>query len=430
MNRWFKWLFNAESPAAARAKSEGNVRIADDKVIYSPREGFRETVIDLSKLQYVYLYMTESCQNLVLNDYHQHFIPCSVNGFANFFQHLARRLSLDEKVFYENLNKNKPQKTELWRGDNSNNGRISEQFEPTDLRKALARGFCIHSQPEQQISWDMTSEALAGSAFVYQQKNEYELTELCFRHPVQLGNLILDDWRYYLPIHLRLDVPLDSFYTNLHMDGNGDQNYFLAKKALVAVLGETNEGYERNDQNACYWHFEGLKFSLIYWYDSQHGYESGYAYLAVQNERAYPDYLIDSEYEQNGTISKLMLLDKSFTIGSDFRRSRYFLKTPQLAASMLSPEKQFLIWMDEANGKVGFANKDHAMIFPLAVVTQFQLENVYPGRSGGGTYFSAILQDNDRQSILIGDCNALDPFLNSISELVQLPIIELPPSEA
>ena len=430
MNRWINWLIDAYKPAPVAVKPEAEVRVSGDKVFYSLKKGYRETVIDLTQLQYLYLYSTENTQNLVLNDYHQHFIPCSAIGFEVFFKYLLHQLSLDPAKFFENLAHKKPVKLELWRAEKVDNCQVTGSADQTiDFAKELAAGFWVCASPRQWISWDMTSEALAGLPCVYQTTNEYGLTEIRFHYPVRLGNLLLDDWRYYLP-HVRLDVPLDNFYTNLRIKGNGDQNYFLVKNALCEMMGEAIDGFERKDQNACHWLFNGLKFSLVYWYDSASSYESGYAFLSVQNERIYPDYLTDHAYELNGTFSKFLFLQHDFQIGSDFRRSPYFKRTPQIVASRLTDVKnKFIIWIDEPGAKVGFANRDNAMIFPLGVLIKFQLQNVTPGRSGGGCYFSATLTEGSQQSILIGDCYALDPYMSKMAELVLLPVFELTPYE-
>lgn len=432
MTHWIKWLTGSAKPAPAPQKSEGEVRLDGDTVIYTARQGYREAVIDLTQLQYVYVYTTENCQTLVLNDYHQHLIPCSAAGFALLFQHLSQQLAFDEKKFFEALAGNKAVKAELWRAKGFDNCRIPDLSDDgAQLSHELSEGFWVCAETRHWISWDMTSEALAVLPFVHQTTNEYGLTEIRFHHPVQLGNLLLDDWRYYLPAHLRLDVPLDSFYTNLRIQGNGDQNYFLAKKALMEILGKSIEGYEREDQNNCQWLFHGLKFSLIYWYDGKYSYESGYTYLSVQNERSYPNYLIDQHYELNATISKRLLIEHNFRIGSDFRRSQYFRQTPQtIAKELIASSKNFMIWLDEPNGKAGFANEENAMIFPIAALTGFSLQNVLPDRSSGGTYLSAILKEGDPQSILIGDCRAFDPYITQAVELLQLPVHEIDPYEA
>jgi hypothetical protein len=426
MNQWINWLFNSEKPAPTAIKKEGNVYLEGDKAIYCAREGFRQTVIDLNQLQYIYIYTTESCQNLVLNNYSQHFIPCSVGGFEIFFQHLASRFSLDEKKFREILVSKKPEKVELWRANVPDNCKILD-FPGTLLpaEKELSDGFWLCTEPRQWISWDMTSEVLAALPLVYQTTSEYGLTEIRSQFPVQIGNLILKDWRYPLATHLRSDVPLDSFYSNVRVNGNGDQNYFLVKDALCKIWGQATTIYERDDQNSCQWMVNGIKFALIYWYDSRFSYQSGYAYLEIKNERNYADYLIDTDYETNIQLSKCLFLDRHFATGSDFRRSRYFQQTPPKVVEQLTGLTiKFVIWLDELNGKVGFANLENAMIFPLDIIASFQCQNVIPDRSSGGTYLSAVLKAGETHSILIGDCNSFDAYVSQLAEMIQLPITE------
>ena len=425
MSQWFNWLFGSEKPAPSPVKSDGEIRLSGDKAIYLARKGYRETVIDLSQLQYVYVYTTDHCQNLVLNDYHQHFIPCSIAGFESFFQYLSSRFSFDKAKFFEVLASNKAQKVELWRAKIPNNCRILNS--PGDLilkGTELCKGFRISSTPSQWISWDTTSQELAALPAVNQTINEYGLAEIRFHSPVQVGSLVLDDWRYYLPTH-RLDVPLDSFYSNLRIEGNGDQNYFLVKKALGDMFGEATGIYEREDQNSCHWIVDGIKFSLIYWYDSRFSYQSGYAYFCVKNERIYPDYLTDPAYELNLEMTNFLFIGKSFSIGSDFRRSQYFRQTPLKVVEQLAVlSASFIIWLDKPNGRVGFANRESAMIFPLEILASLQCENVIPDRSSGGAYLSAILKQGDQQCILIGDCYSFDPYVSQLAEMIGLPVAE------
>ncbi|MEO6286790.1 MAG: hypothetical protein ABIN80_04970 [Dyadobacter sp.] len=421
MRQWINRLFNPENPAPAIIKKEGNVYLEGDKAIYARQEGYRKTVIDLAQLQYIYVYTTEGSQNLVLNNYSQHFVPCSATGFQAFFQHLSDRFLLDEKKFYEILASSKPQKVELWRADSPDNCKITDH--PDSTEKGKCEGFWICSSPPQWISWDMTSQELVDSPLTTQTTNEYGLTELRFHFPVQIGNIILDDWRYLFPGHLRLDVPLDDFYSNVRISGNGDQNYKLLKKALETILGDAESIYERDDQNSCQWMVNGIKFALIYWSDSRYSYESGYAYFNVKNERTYPHYLTDPAYESNIELSKYLCLEHSFRIGSGFRQSRYFQQTPQKVANQLILSSAgFIFWRDTPNVKVGFANRENAMIFPLENLASFHCENVFPDRSSGGAYLSAILKEGVQQSILIGDCNSFDAYISHLTEMTQLPV--------
>ncbi|MHA4741941.1 hypothetical protein [Dyadobacter sp. MSC1_007] len=63
------------------------------------------------------------------------------------------------------------------------------------------------------------------------------------------------------------------------------------------------------------------------------------------------------------------------------------------------------------------------------MLVSFQLQNVLPGRSGGGTYLSAMLKEGYPQSVLIGDCYAFDPFVAPLTDLTQIPVEELTPYE-
>ena len=426
MAKWLNWFFYSEKPAPALIKSDGEIHLEGDKAIYSAREGYRKTVIDLSKLQYIYVYTTENAQNLVLNDYSQHIINCTVTGFDIFFRYLSSQYLLDENQFLKILASRKPQKVELWRANNPDNCQILDFPEnSTRIENQQSQGFWICSSPRQWISWDMTSQELADLPLVYQTTNEYGMSEIRFHFPVQIGNLVLDDLRYSFPGHLRLDVPLDDFYSYLRIKGNGDQNYFLAKEALGKTLGEVASEYKRDDQSTCQWVVDGIGFALIYWYDSRFSYESGYTYLNIKNQRTYPEYLTNADYELNIQLSKYLCIARSFSIGSDFRRSQYFQQTPRKVVSqLLVSSAQFIVWLDEFNGKAGFANAENAMIFPLEMLTGFQCQNVVPDRSNGGVYLSAIFKQGIQDSILIGDCHSFDPYIKQLEELIQLPVTE------
>jgi hypothetical protein len=427
MTSWINWLFKSGNVAASPVIREGEVCLEGDSVIYSPKKGYRTTLIDLARLQYVYIYTTENSQNLVLNDYHQHFIPYSVNGFESFLKQLAIRLSLDEKQLLEILADKKPRKVELWRANTPDNCLIIDFPDHSDPKeKKQCEGFWICSSPRQWISWNMTSQELEDLPLTYQTTNEYGLTEIRFRFPVQIGNLLLHNWRHSYPGHLRLDVPLDDFYSNVRIQGNGVQNYLLVKKALEKIWGEAATVYERDDQNSCQWIVDGIKFALIYWHDSRFSYESGYAYLNVKNQRTYPDYLTNADYELNIQLTKSFLLERSFRIGSDFRRSAYFQQTPRKVVSQLKAgSARFIIWLDKLNGKIGFANLENAMIFPIENVASFQCQNVVPDRSSGGAYLSAILKQNAQHCVLIGDCYSFDAYVQDLAEMTRLPISEL-----
>ena len=324
-NRWFAGSNRVHLPVTA----DGAVRVEGDKVICTSRNPLLNAVVDLTQLQYVYLVTLGKQKNLFLFDHHQHHIPCGIAGFEKFFTELVNRFPIDQDKFFGALPGKGDVKILLWRATPLNNGEwMRASRDATEIRNELAKGFWVLSEPRQWISWDITSDQLAEQPCAYAVTNAYGLQEIRFHYPVEVAAFRLYDFRYYFPRNARTDVPVDHFYTNLRLDGNGDQNYFLAKEALLPLLGVGTTFYEREDQNAYYWEYEGLKISLLYWYDAYATYESGYATLSIHNEKEYPEYLTDRDYERKLFVTERIALETPFTIPSHFRKSIYFKKVP------------------------------------------------------------------------------------------------------
>jgi hypothetical protein len=412
----------------------GYVEIRNNRVIWSDGPSKKDEVVDLGKLEYVYLRIRKNAlgdfhPELVFFDHHQHIIPVELTGFAGVYQALAQLPGFDSKAYSAHSTKKEAFKVQLWRKQKAANCLPAFDLEADEkLRAELATGFWVNLAPKEMVSWDMTSDTLSRKAFTYFQTNEFGLPEIRFKRSVQLGNLLLYDFRYYLPVNTRTDVPLDSFYSNLHLEGNGDRNYFKVKDLFNRLMGAPASFYEREDQMASTWVWNGLRFHLVYWYDSETFFESGHAFLSVQNLRKYPALMDPAEYEARMEISAKLLIPVELFIHSGFRESHFFKSTPGKIRMLLEKEGiPFIIWRDEPNGKLGFANPQHAMIVPVAELESLELQNIYPAKGSGGTYLSAIDIKGKSLKLIIGDCHALDPYLEILTQLSGLSVTERTP---
>lgn len=392
--------------------NRGKVEIAGNRVVCADDKGVYSCQVNLDDLQYAYVAVDRNGQSLLfLFDHHQNFIPATFSGFKNVYAELSRRFGFNDQVFFQHVNRGVELKREIWR----------RQYEPTyeilkEDHEDYAGGFEIQSPQKQFISWDTPLEELEQCVDIIFKKSAYGHEISGFRYPVRIGSLLLKNFHSYFD-QGRRDMPVLHFYSHCFCSRGTDKSYRDLKHTLERSrsLADCGYGYERADQRSISFDMGGMQLTIFYTYDSDGQFNSGYTSLSVENKRDYPALLIDPEYEARMVVSSFLVLDGETGIGEDYKRnSRVKRRMPGLGGEL---KNRALIWMDDVNGKIGFAGGAFAMVYDKEEIGAFCIQNILPAKGPGGAYLELVLENRQRYAVFSAHCHFFDQYAEKIRHL-------------
>lgn len=174
--------------------------------------------------------------------------------------------------------------------------------------------------------------------------------------------------------------------------------------------------YERADQKSFTFDAQGVELSLVYTYDSSWQYDDGSTSVNIRNNRAYPELLIDIEYQSKCEFTESILLNNEVDFSGNYKQNH---RLKQRFEGMLNEAIPF-VWIDKKNEKIGFAGKEKYQLFSFEEIESFTLQNITPARGRG--HVSLIVNHPELKktsSVFRGKCYALDQFKKQIEDLVQ-----------
>lgn len=399
-------------------ENAGHISIHGNKIICKGVDSFRNCEISIKDMQYAYVIVNAKEQSsLFIFDHHQNWLPTNYVGFSNVYKELSSRFDFNDNIFFENIKKSTPLKKQVWRKKYDATYEIlNENYNDYEL------GFEIQSPKGEFISWDDTYENLSKKDNVYFEESPYKQKILKFKYPVRIGNILLKEFGSYFD-NGRTDVPVLHFFTHCIDKSNSDKSYFELKERLQKDFLKENHflGYERKDQNSFSFKANGMLISLVYTYDNDWQFDGGYTSFSIKNQREYPELLIDLEYEKEIEVSNYITIPKKIWTTSDYKRNENIKRRPMnlLPGNNDTP----VIWIDNKNSKIGFADKTHCQVFNKPEIVSFTIQNVLPARGSGGSYLELNFKDEKQNYVVFsGACHAFDTYKDKISELTGLEI--------
>lgn len=417
-------LFGKKTPSAHTFPEEGNegsIGIKGGRIVSKGANSFWDCEIVIAELQYIYLIADEHQKsNLFLFDGHQNHLPVTYKGFKEAYLFLSGHLKLNDEVFFESLHKKGPQRQEIWRKASTQTYQILDQAVYDDY----PLGFEVQSPVREFISWDTTYDQLLKSPNLFFKTSSYGQKMGRFRHSVRVGNVLFKDFEIFFD-NERKDVPILHFYADCFSENSSDQSYKDLKNRLVQDLGKSNSYYERSDQNYYSFNVQQMHISLVYTYDSDYQLDGGSTSLSIKNQRDYPALLENESYEKEMSIDQVISLSPSIRTPDDYKRNPDTKRRPPKLD--IAYKKKTVIWKDEQNKKIGFADQFHTQIFELQNVKSFSVENMLPAKGGGMGYLNIQFhKGKSDRCILTGDCHAMDGIADQLTELSGKPVTFLP----
>lgn len=263
------------------------------------------------------------------------------------------------------------------------NTRLLDSTDPDPLLSDLATGFRYSFGNElHRWPWDTTYDDLDQHPFVRKS------THHAFGWPVYAVNLPLRLGRLELgqleindpgpPAQIRRSTPVDQYAFEVRLVEHGSGNYWQLKTYFESTLGPPHSGWERTDQLASKWTNDGLGIAITYWFESVNSRrESGYASLAINNDRVYPRYLMD-EYVRRFSLNNCLVR----TLPEPYLPNAYNYRTSSAVRFTPTPVRDLLrarghrcaLWLD--GSRLGVAQAERCLVLDPKAGDCFTLERI------------------------------------------------------
>lgn len=297
----------------------------------------------------------------------------------------------------------------------------------TDLRDGLRY---VYQNQIYSLPWSTTFEQLACLPFAKQQGHHaFGWPVYSLDVPWRLGQLEVQGLEVNTPnvsprSRIRSDVPVDSYPFEVRLVEHGPDGYWQLKRYLSETLGQPKQCWERpNDEFHADWVYDGLRLSITYWFKTTvQRADWEYTSLHIENNRLYPQYLMDT-YTEQFSLTTPGVHWQTFpmpyaTVPHNYRTSQYIRFTPTPIQQLLAQRQhQLAIWFDEPVRTLGIAQPDYALILPLPSSVSFALETIDLDR---GRYEDELtLQSTDKPQVLAtASVGALNSVLDQFNEWV------------
>jgi hypothetical protein len=138
----------------------------------------------------------------------------------------------------------------------------------------------------------------------------------------------------------------------------------------------------------------------------------------INNYREYPQLLSNAEYEAKMVISDCLVFDIALGVSKDYKNNKRIKNRPAKITEKYA--QQPVIWVDNANNKIGFTAGNYSEIFGADSIKSFTIQNVLPAKGPGGAYLEVNLEDSSNgYAVYSGQSKSLDKFVNQIASLTQ-----------
>lgn len=419
---FFDDLFKSKNKGGSQFPNEngnGKIALEGNKIICTGSQPFDNCTINIDDIREAYIIVSNGRSTLFLFDHHQNWLPTNFKGFQNIYRMLSDRFGFDDKIFFENVFSTAKIKKQLWRRKEAVNYQLIHDGSFHDY----GTGYEVQSPDKEFVSWDLPARDFAKKEFIHKQESPYGQQIFKFSCPVRIGNLLIHELCAYENTG-RKDAPVLYFYANCNDDYASDKSYFEIKNQLIKDLPppQSEVIYERQDQNCFTAIANDMNITLVYTYDSEWGFDGSYTSMTIKNERTYYSLLDDDQYGDHAEISDYLIMNVKASGASDYKdNERIKRKVSKLKnISHYDP----MIWRDDKNQKIGFADKNYFQVFDMNEIKQIQIRNILPAKGPGGGYLILhLVEDDENYIIFTGSCNTFDQYQERISHLTGKEVI-------
>ncbi len=374
-----KYAFPSES-------NRGRIELSQGRIVWEGTNYYDPSGdIEIGKIDRIYAVVDrdkESSLGLCNKD-SSRCIPVCYNGFRSVYEILSSRFGLDDMLFLQTIHTKKYAKKLLWKKSFQPNYHIIE-----DNLQDYGKGFEIQSPQKEFITWDILFCELRenkNTSFLFDKNTN----ALRFNYPVRVGRLLFHNLTAHN--YKRDDIAVRFFLANCHTHDATDWSYDDVYTCLFTDLGADKMLYHRVDEDGKVVDFsiKDISFSAEYRYDNEYNFEDGYTSIRITNDREYPALLVNKPYEDVMEVSDYLLLRNDISLDVDYKYNSYPKRRPPLLDKLFGNEN--IIWRDDANRKIGFADPRFSIVLDIDIVKSFAIENLVPAKGKGGADLIANL---------------------------------------
>ena len=389
-----------------------------NNILYYTEYGYEESV-NLSILQYAYAEVLAEEPYLFLFDYCQHYISVKSQDFSIIYTLISQQFEFNDALFFKIINQKSEKKERIWLKKQAQNYKIlNTNFDDFEL------GFEIQSLQPQFFSWETTYKDFFNSNTGEIYQSEFDTKIFKFSYPVRIGNIVLDSLEFNAE-NDRLDIPVETFFTQIYHSSQNQNSYLDIKKRWLQDIPTDDEdlGYERQDQWYSSFDLNDVYFSLVYTFEKESGYDDGSTSISINNRRDYSDKI--DVYKNNDAlqIDQFFTFKESNNFALNYKENSKIFKIPELIKT--KAEGLDACWLDKFNNELGFTHDQFAVIYSLKSIDKIIIQNVLPAKGGGYSELIVLLHNKQFEVVYYSNLYAFDPFIDTLKNNFEI-IVEVP----
>lgn len=425
--RLFKGLFKNKMQEGIRypqETDEGTVYIEGDRIISKGElkdiwHRYTDWEVEISKIKMACALVGENKQAYLYlyGDGRYQFIPVVYRGFREAYSILSSRFGFDDELFWNVVTSIGKRKEVIWREPQEPTYRILDHFTPGDYEKGLE----IQSPEKEFISWDATYDELRQHPLVeiIREENAEYIT---FRYPARIGRLLIHDLKSF--VYDRTDVAVRWYLADCYNKEATDGSFRDLYTTLLTDLGTQGLKDERKDKDEKSAHFEwsGMRLYLCYKYDGDYTLENGFTDLRIENARQYPALLIDEHYEKVIEVTDSLIIEPEVKLYVEYKKDKRVKRRPPSITERFGD--QAVIWRDDVNGKIGFADTTYSLVFDQPEIISFTLGNLIPAKGSGSCDLTANLSgERNWFRLFSGQYRSMNDYVERIAAVTAKEVI-------
>lgn len=404
---FFKKIFGKKKSNSENTSGiTGTVEIRSKKLISKGTYVQNDAIIHIEKIEMAQLIVwADGTSFLILtDDTDNHYISTQYNGFNQAYQQLSSKFGFNDDLFFKTIDKKEDKRVKLWQ-------KVNQLHKPTytilnTSNNDFKQGFELQTPDKQFVSWDTPYKEIINNPYFKKALDSSVVKSTC---AVRIGNIVVDTLLFEANKQ-REDIAVITYYTQCYHKLNEDESFTDIKNQL-ALYNNDIEIDEQKNQKGVTISLNSLIFRATFWL------ESAYTYFEISNTKEYPNLLIDKSYESILETSKFIVFDEDLGMLRNYKQNPRIKRRPSRLTEKLGENP--VIWVDDTNNKIGFADKEHSQIFDKNEIKYFRIYNHYPSKTGQYTDFIIVLKNKKHSKIFTAPCHYFDEFAEKITQITE-----------
>lgn len=394
--------------------NRGEVLITNDEIIIKNNSyESDDEIIKFKSIEYIYLETSDYSEpSMFIYQGRQYYIPGDYLGTERLWKHLAERFSFDINIVYSHLKDKKNAIHKLYRTTYTKNYSITS----TNTNDYL-EGYEIQSPTPLFIPWNTTKEDLLKCPYISSDGFYLDIT-----YPVRIGNIIIDNLGTYIN-DVRSDVSPQNYYAKCFATDGSDKSLYELKNKIEQDLG-SKASYSFNDDSNLLFYAKSNDITLEISYSNDDNDCRTIAYsfssLHISTKYEYPNLLNDTDYTSKLELSNTFIFKYPLNTPTNYHRDDRIKHTPEIIQK--HSKGKSIIWIDNANNILGFADNEYAIWFDRMEIDSLTLWNMLPAKGGGFCNLSINLNTGESVTVFEGEHDTLKHQLEELEKFLTIKV--------